>query len=487
MPFFVLLSFAFLSVFVSESTPSSHLNEETQQQVPVAPMTNPYRRPDTPVSGTEGRRYTMRRGSLPAVRYLLALAIAGLLGMAGGAAPASDDARADAAVTITDQGTYYSVLLDYTTGITPRAMGQAYARAAKRTTPDIERLIDSCFTKIAAFPGVYQMLVTRAQAIRPQIDPAYRDEIEGFASQFSGGATDVAGDGKLSTDEVYLLNLLPDIAHVTQCSALSVFGARSATGSTITARLLDWLPLEQLPRGQTVTTIRRPGRSVCLIGFVGFMGAITGFNSSGVFAALLDSDTGVPYVNPKGMRSYALDLRHALESEGTLSGAAGYMADTNHHYAYNHLIFFSDPKTSKVLENDLTSKGPLARTFRASDSPLRPGVTWGISDALACVNSYLLPGNHDNHTGDKSNYARWQSIRTQLLARGPTVTRDDLKAIASYHSPTTFNAGQGDVYNDETQMIVIFEPATMALEVAFRPRNNVLPAVPIFTRVPVSF
>jgi len=185
----------------------------------------------------------------------------GMLGVGGGggAAASSDDTRADAAVKITDRGTYYSVILDYTTGVSPRAMGQAYARAARRMEPGLEQFIDSCFSTISALPGVYQMLIQRARAIRPQIDPAYRDEIEGFASEFSGGDTDVAGDGKLSTDEVYLLNLLPDIAHVTQCSAVSVFGARSATGSTITARLLDWLPLEQLPKGQTVTTIRRPG------------------------------------------------------------------------------------------------------------------------------------------------------------------------------------------------------------------------------------
>jgi len=45
----------------------------------------------------------------------------------------------------------------------------------------------------------------------------------------------------------------------------------------------------------------------------------------------------------------------------------------------------------------------------------------------------------------------------------------------------------GDVYNDTTQQIMIFEPATMSLSVFFALRDGQRPATPTFNTIPLSF
>lgn len=469
---------------------------------PVAeyPVTDPPRRPRSPgppvcgqARGGRGRRHARRRASSPntagrsptmgrACSLAVLLALTCYLAGCGGNAPAPTPGVSPAAtphVQITNTGKYYSVVLDYSAGTTAYALGQEYGTALKTALPTIETLIDGYEADMLGDSAtLYQAVLTRARAIKPQLDTAYREEIRGIASRFSGGTTNTMGDGKVSQDELLLLNLIPDVARTTQCSAFSVFGARSATGKTITARLLDWGTESQLPRLQAVTTIRNGTSSVCLIGYLAFQGALTGFSDEGVFAGVLDSETGAAYPSPTGLRSYPFDLRHALETQATLATAAAYMSSASRHYAFNHNVLFSDTNTSRVLENDLSG----TRALRTPSSALNSGITWGLSNALGCVNSFVLKGNHDNHTGEPWNYLRWNNGRTQLSAKGKTVTVAELKAVACYRTED-----DGCIYHDGNQMIVLFQPATRALQIAFRPRNNVLPAVPAFTAVTVTF
>jgi hypothetical protein len=53
----------------------------------------------------------------------------------------------------------------------------------------------------------YEVLINRAQDIRTQIDPGYREEMDGFSSKLSGDDVNVLRDGKLSRDEYLILNL----------------------------------------------------------------------------------------------------------------------------------------------------------------------------------------------------------------------------------------------------------------------------------------
>lgn len=394
----------------------------------------------------------------------------------------------DSSLSVVDRGSYYEVVVDYTSGVSRYAMGRELMQKTEQLLPDYEQLLDSYLVGVIADQSSYDALLDHVGDIKPQIPQEYREEMDGMASRLSGGDADSLGDGKLSVREFYLMQLITDVLRPTQCSAISVYGSRSATGHTMTARLLDWYdgPDNQLAQIQAVITVKNGSKSICSIGYLGFMGIITGFNESGIFAGILDSPSGFPY-SSKGKRSYALDLRYALENRTTLSDAAGFMTDTSRHYAYNHLIFLSHKNESAVLENNFSGIGTnVRRALRRDSSALNPGILWGFNDAVAAVNSFLLAGNCDNHTGALFNTARWSSIRTQLQHYSGAVTLDELKLIASFdNGDGPGNQSNGDIYNNGNQQIVIFRPDSLYLEVAFKPRSGVLPTDPVFERIPV--
>lgn len=393
-------------------------------------------------------------------------------------------------VSVVDKGNYFYATLDYTSGLTRLQMGKAFARGILQVVPDYRALIDSYIAE--TFKNEYHNSFYWVENMKPQLDPDIRDEIDGMAAVLANSDEDMRQDGKLSKDEVYLFNLIPDISDNTQCCSVSVFGSRSATHHTITGRNLDWYggSMNQLPRIQAVMNIKYPDKKLCSIGYLGFMGILTGFNDSKVFAAVQVSLAN-SIVSSIGKRSFPLDLRSALEGAKTLNDAAEFMGDTTKLYALDHLIVLSDPDETKVLENNLDGFGAngqrVRRSLRSADSRLNRKVSWGISDAIGCVNSFLLDGNYDNHTGNKYNTLRWKNMKEQLAAQGSAVSPDGIKKVISYDngSPGTF-MDSGDLYNRMTLQMVLFQPDSLSLEVFFRPKNNVMnPDNPVFEKIPV--
>ncbi|RCX14285.1 hypothetical protein DFR58_1158 [Anaerobacterium chartisolvens] len=395
-------------------------------------------------------------------------------------------------VSITDKGNYFDVVLDYTAGLTRRQMGEAFGRAILKAVPNYEALIDSYIAEnLSTYEYPYSLL--RAEDVMPQMNEDYKEEIEGLADAFSGGKENVRGDNKISRDEIYLFNLFTDVVRGTQCCYLAVSGDRSSTGSTIAGRNLDWFGGQdnQLPIIQSIITMRYTDKKLCSVGYLGYIGILTGFNDDKVFAAIVDSQSGTPY-SSLGIRSYALDLRFALESTNTMEDACEFMRDPSKLYGVNHIIGFSDPVKSVILENNFTGDGldlkRVKRSVRTSESALNKGISWGIDNAVGTVNSFLLYGNHDNHKPNKYNTKRWQNMKRELLEKGEDVTAEELKDVISYKkgkSPGTFS-DSGDLYNKMTVQMVVFEPESLSLEVFFRPRNIIdNPEVPVFEKIPV--
>ena len=405
------------------------------------------------------------------------------------------------AVQIINCGNYYQVMMDYTTGISHYDMGVQLGKKILEAKPDYELLLDSYIDQMTHFLNIsnYSLCISRVHDIKPQMDQAYQDEIDGMASQFSGGDVNLGGDNKVSKDELYMIQLFSEVYRGTQCSGISVYGARSETGYPMTARILDWSDGEkhQLAQVQAVTTIKYDEsksncmigygvKSICLIGYLGHLTMITGFNSNGVFAGILDSGTGAVY-SSTDKYSYTSDLRFALESYGTLKDVANYVTNPSRNYPFNHNVLLSDSQTSKVLEDNFSGTGTnMQRALRSDTSALNPGITWGLTDAVATVNSFLLLGNHDNHTGNPSNMNRWESLKTQLQNYAGTITLDELKLIASFDNDDgPDNSSDGDIYNSGTQQIVLFQPDNFHMEVAFKPKSGILPADPVFEDIPL--
>lgn len=392
----------------------------------------------------------------------------------------------DKSAEIVDMGSYFRVTLDYTESISHREMGESYMNCILKVVPDFEKLVDSYLSELINNNEIYSNVLDRAADIRNQIPQEYIDEIEGMASKLSGTTDSLRCDDKLSVEELYMFNLVPDAYRGTMCSVVSVFGSRSETGKSITARNMDWYggEMNQIPRIQCVMTILYNDKKICAIDYLGFMGIITGFNNSKVFAAILDSGTGDVY-SSQGKRSYTMDLRYALENTTSLDELADYMKNPSRYYAFNHDIFLSDPDVSKVLENNFSVGTYKHRKLRSSKSELNSGIKWGISDAIACVNSFIIKGNYDNHTDNKYNTKRWDNIIKTLIKCGSKVSVEELKQVISYDggTPGTFT-DSGDLYNKMTQQIIIFEPDTFNLEIYFHPSDTRdIPDDPTFIEV----
>ncbi len=394
-------------------------------------------------------------------------------------------------VKITDKGNYFEVVLDYTSGLTPREMGAAFARGILEAVPDYENLIDSYIAESVA-EYEYPFVFSRIEEIKPQLDEEYVEEIEGMASVFSGGSENIRKDNKLSNGELYILNLFTDVLRGAQCSFVSVYGSRSETNKTITGRNLDWFggSKNQLPRIQAVITVKRSNRKICSIGYLGYMGILTGFNDSKVFAGILDSIVGTAY-SSQGRRSYTLDLRYALENYKTMDEIAEFMRDPKKLYAVNHIVAFSDPDRSIVLENNFSGNRAdgqrVQRALRSADSKLNKGVTWGISDAVGSVNSFILDGNYDNHTANRYNTKRWKNMKKELISKGTTVSSQEIKEIISYKQGKPDALSEtSDLYNKMTLYMVLFQPDSFLLEVYFRPRSiRESPDNPVFEEIEV--
>lgn len=384
---------------------------------------------------------------------------------------------------------FHEYTIDLTGTVSHSQAGIDYGQFIKARVPNFEVIVDFyLFLVTQAVP--YQTLLDRAAAIRNNIPAEYREEIDGMAGVLCSTPANTAGDGRLSPDELYLLQLVPDIVVDPLCSSVAVFGTTSDTGSTIVGRNLEWFggwPREYLSLLQAVVTVKNPApnRSVCLIGYLGFAGCITGFNSAGVFGAIHVARGNAAVEDPwdyASSGSYSLDLREALEALNSDSvDDVGALLTTKTEIA-GHLIVLADPSAVKVLEYN-PGPDPLydLRVLRGYDDALNPGIDWvdtSSYQAIGAVNSFVYGGNGadaTNHTGN--NLTRWNTMRDQLQARlddldtPGTVTEDELRQVITYYGGAAPGDVDGDLFREYVQHTVIYAPgaAPATARVHFHP------------------
>ena len=292
------------------------------------------------------------------------------------------------------------------------------------------------------------------------------------------------GTEKLSVNEYLVLNLTPDIATDVACSSAAVYGDRSETGQTLVGRITDWFPGQkgQLGYMNAVVHSKIGGREVVSFTWLGITGVPVGLNSDGVFLANLYSSIEAPY-SAEGRRSILLDIRLALENYANIEDIAAFLSDPAKLYGYNHNMFLADKNTAVVLENDFFRN----RDLRTDDSDLNPGVEWGLPNALACVNSFVLLGNDDNHTGVNVNKDRWATFRDQIAAAGETVDFEEMKSMVTYHKPDGGGTDSGDIYGTTSVQALVYSFADNRLELWLSPFSEVFIDQPVLVEVPMPF
>jgi hypothetical protein len=439
-----------------------------------------------------------------------------------------------------DNGTrkYYSVTLNYTLGKTHREIGELYGRAIKAKIQDYETLLRSYLhdiieqtKEIESWTVTYTMIKNRIDLIKPQLNQAYRDEIEGMAVNFSDNGYDA--DDILDHEYLaYTISLLPDVLRPFACNAFGVDGSHSTTGKSILYRTLEWEggTSNQLNRMHAVVKFVNDTKTFYSIGYLGLFSVISGINRSKIYAAILDSSVLAHYGTPANPRSYLYDLRACLENMTSVDDIAAYMSNQDGHYtdnggispyAYNHLIFLGDDTKALVVENfvanDNVAGFPKHQSIRASGDNTRLGMLdgydyWyhggGSNGYLPAVNGLLKDVDlSPNHYFDNMmlipylfNFVRLLAIKQQFIAKGGPVGTpfgvEDIKDIIiqsnTTKNPDTGEMGDctgpgnymfGDVYNSDTQQIMIFQPdqgtdnpGVMKLQVYFAPYLAPLPS-----------
>lgn len=357
------------------------------------------------------------------------------------------------------------------------ALGNAMENAVGADPAEIEAQIDSFLTY--SIPGQWIFdygMVPRVNVIKPNIDQKYRDEVNALASFFDASSNpDKLGDGKVSLNEFWVLQLIPDIARMTNCSGFGVFGNCSASGLPIVGRSLDWGFPPGIRNMQAITVYQYEDRTFVNIGFAGLAGVLTGFNSDGLFAGILDSPMGAAYPDPPvGKRSFVFDLRNALETCTEISEAA--TALYNQQYAFSHNILFADTTDVQVLEHPQGINGSL-RTFA---SVLRSDISWGKTNQIAVVNFFALSGYSNGSS--YWNYDRWNRFQT-LADFNATDNRAHAADVMNIMLDTA--NGPNQIFNNITVQSMVFTPAGRKLYLYTVPESGIHDSNPVMSEITI--
>ncbi len=392
------------------------------------------------------------------------------------------------AVNIINKGTYFEVSIDY--DVKGRfETGAEYAQKVFDALPDYEKVTDSYLAETAKnlhdiYPDVtYESLLSRSQEVIKQVDAPYKEELDGFASKLSGGNVDVMGDGKLSYAEYCVTCTMPDVSTGDACSNISVYGDRSQTGKNIVARCTDWFVGSGLVcKLSCMVHSKTGGSEIFYSTTLGVLGTACGISNKGLLISNLYSAIGGPYID-KGMHAVLFDVRKALETKATIKDAADFFADPSKEYAYHHMMFLADENRSAVLENDFGKR----RALRDEKSELNPGISWPFDNAIACVNAFMLKGNHDNYKSREFNTGRWASYVSGLQAKGKPVSFEGLKEIQTHYTPQKQGKDPGDILNAESLFSMVYSFADKRLEIWFHPPTPDYTENPQFVEVKLPF
>jgi hypothetical protein len=131
------------------------------------------------------------------------------------------------------------------------------------------------------------------------------------------------------------------------------------------------------------------------------------------------------------------------------------------------------------------------RELRTDISELNPGIEWDYENIVVAVSAFMLLGNHDNFTDCLIATARLESYKALLddaLSDG-IISFEEVKEIQCYcgddGEPTDMI--EGDLYNQGTRRIVIFQFDPLRLEIYFCGSQSDSPGAMQFVQIDVLF
>ncbi len=169
-------------------------------------------------------------------------------------------------------------------------------------------------------------------------------------------------------------------------------------------------------------------------------------------------------------------------------------------YIFNHLIFLADDQNSVILENNISGTGPKPqRAIRYDTSYLNEGIFWNFKEMIGGVNCFMLHGQVNNFSAGKYatiNTQRWKLMLQKAIDKIHSSPQHKLTAngvhqiMCSYwgSKPASLITDHGDLYNTDTQQMLIYIPADRSLKIFFKPKDNSTPSDPgpYFVTIPLS-
>lgn len=370
------------------------------------------------------------------------------------------------------------VLAVATDGLTTAEIGARLGAVTKAAFPDLEARWDSALASLlepAQLPDLVRNVVAPLRA--EGIDAATRAEVMGFAGALDLVSRSRIGDGRLSLDELWLVQFLPELVPLAAGSALALHGP-GAGDAPLLGRNLD-LPAPAALRGLQAITRWQGGRhTVVSPGLAGFLGVLNGFNERGLYAALLaGTQRRGGHAADEGARAIGFAVRTALASRDSAAGAAGILRQDA--YVGSHSVLLADAGGALVLE----LPAGRAAMLRRADSATRSEMPWGQPGGLAVVNC-LVAADSAEGCADLGARFRWQRLRRSAAAGGPAGQAGteampplDLEQTLLDRRPRGYG-----VFNAATVQSMVFEPASGDLLLYAGGGDGAHPAEPLMQR-----
>lgn len=320
---------------------------------------------------------------------------------------------------------------------------------AKKNFPELEKRYDSYLTFLLS-PSQFKQLLPQVNSLKAAIDPDYQAEINAIAAVWQLNTLDNLGDNKLSVNEFWLLQLLPDLTAVNKGSALAV--ANRSDKNPIAARNLDWKSTPELRSLQTINIYQYEDRTLVSLGFAGLAGVINGFNDQGLFVSLLDATEQQASTSLLPQNSSSFDLRTLLKHFDKIAPASHELAQKS--YSRGHQVLFADQGNIAVLEQPAGEIGKLRKTHSAIINEM----PWNHNEQLAVVNCFVLKASAHNCYMSRDHY-RWGRFAHLLTAF--------LEQNLSVGDVITLMQDQANIrqaiFNEDTLQSIIFTPKDRAL------------------------
>ena len=318
--------------------------------------------------------------------------------------------------TASDQQQKIPVIHIAAKNLSPLDIGLSIGQQSKQLFPDIEHRYDTYLATVFSQMRFDDLLRAQLPRLQNAINSTYKKELEGVASSWSLVHTNILGDGHLSWDEYWLLNVLPDIGIPVNGTGFGVLSEISTEQGAIIGHNLDLLSTPELRSLQAITVYNYGNKAVVNIGFAGVLSVLSGFNESGLYVACLNAAPETAYQNPFTLHTRntppenviqpkGFVLRQILENATSTRQASRLVAKSSNGLSQNTLI--ADKQDIQVVEY---SPGEQV-VIRHWDSPTRPNKQWDRALQIAVVDCLVTEKMPDNCQQSKEGY-RWGRLRS---------------------------------------------------------------------------